>query len=235
MLILGIIEAALELVPKEITGHPTVQVSAKARRKKPHHLLLDEAVHYHAMQTLTNREKRGRPDLVHRALLTVLDSILAQEQQLHLFLHTVNEQIIEVNITTRLPRRFSRFTGLMEQLFLNQRVPPEGLPLLQLRQSSLEAYIQHLQPSCTFLITEKGTPTIPQTFAQNLSEETRPLILVGGFAHGDFSLTTKALSDNHISLDPAPLSTSTIIGMLLHNLETVLQLSKKRQALDSNE
>ncbi len=228
MLILGIIEAAIELVPEEITSHPSVIEAAQSRRKKPHHLLLDEAVHYPAMQNLRNREKRGRPDLIHRALLTALDSILAQEGQLQLFLHTFNGQIIEVNSTIRLPRRFARFTGLIEQLFLNQRVPPEGTPLLQLSPSSLEAYIQHLQPSCTFLITEKGIPTTPQSFAQTLSEEARPLILVGGFAHGEFSSTTKVLSDNHISLDPTPLSTSTIIGMLLYNLETVLQLSKKR-------
>ncbi|MFW9984574.1 MAG: 16S rRNA methyltransferase, partial [Candidatus Odinarchaeota archaeon] len=79
MLILGLIDAALELVPVEITSDPAVISTAKSRGKPPDQILLDDALHSKALQQLPDNEKRGRPDIIHRSLLTALDSILARE------------------------------------------------------------------------------------------------------------------------------------------------------------
>ena len=117
MLSLGIVEAALELIPAAIIKHPAVLAAAKTRGRPAPHMLLDEAVHSPAMNSLPDSEKRGRPDIAHRALLTVLDSVFAREQQLvQLLLHTYDGRILEIDPSTRLPRRFVRFVGLMEQL-----------------------------------------------------------------------------------------------------------------------
>jgi rRNA small subunit pseudouridine methyltransferase Nep1 len=228
MLILGLIEAALELVPSKITQHPSVITSAKIRKKPPETMLLDEALHAKAIQQLPDAEKRGRPDVAHRSLLVAMDSVLAREEQLEVFLHTFNGSIVEIQPGTRLPRRAARFVGLIEQLFANNRVPVTGQALLQIRPERLEAYLKQLKPSNIYLLSQHGTPTPPAEFAQTLTKDTNPVVLVGGFAHGEPAPTIKNLADHQVSLDTELLPTSTIVGMLIHSVENALNLAVTR-------
>lgn len=227
-MLIGIVESALELVPKLITNHPTILAAAQSREKKPEHTLLDEALHARAMHRLDAREKRGRPDILHRSLLMIFDSVFAREKPVHVFIHTYDGRIIEITPQTRLPRRFNRFTGLIEQLLITGQVPPQGPPLLQVRQDALATYVKGLEPSQVFLLSSKGALTSPARFIQQLLAESNPLILMGGFAHGTFSSEITQLANTTVSLDPESLPTSTILGMILHNLETVLQLGDQR-------
>jgi rRNA small subunit pseudouridine methyltransferase Nep1 len=228
MLFLGLIDAALELVPVEITSDPAVVSTAKSRGKPPDQILLDEALHSKALQQLPDNEKRGRPDIIHRSLLTSLDSVLARENQLEVFIHTYSGEIIEVQSDTRLPRRTSRFTGLMEQLLVKKRVPVSGKPLLQIRPEPLKAYLKHFNPSKIFLLSPDGTPTTPTQLAQTLLAESKPVVLVGGFAHGEPSPTSMKFADHQVSIDPEPLPTSTVVGMIIHSVEGVLDLTSRR-------
>jgi rRNA small subunit pseudouridine methyltransferase Nep1 len=215
-------------VPSLITQHPAIKAAAKARRKRPEHTLLDEAVHSAAIRTLPAFEKRGRPDVIHRSLLIALDSVLARENRLKLFVHAGEDAIIEVKSQTRLPRRFARFTGLMEQLLLTKRVPPQGSILMQLRRRKLAVHIQKLKPSCTFLLTEDGKPTPPSELARLICSEDKPLVMMGGFAHGSFTSTSMQLAERKVCVYPAPLSVSTVIGIVLHSVANQLGLSKHR-------
>ncbi|MFX1563961.1 MAG: 16S rRNA methyltransferase [Promethearchaeota archaeon] len=228
MLILGIVEAALELIPEAIAHDSTVVTAAKTRRKVPAHTLLDESIHHMAMRNLSNNEKRGRPDIVHRSLLTALDSVFAREAKLQLFVHTYTGQIFEVNQQTRLPRRYNRFVGLMEQLLLEKTLPVQGQPLLQFHDGPIDQYVQSLQPTRTFLLEEGGQSISPLELARLLMEEAKPIVLVGGFAHGAITSEIRQLADQKVCIDPESLSTSTAIGMLLHSLENTLNLTEQR-------
>lgn len=228
MLILGLVEAALELVPETIAHDSTVVAAARARRKVPRQTLLDESVHHMVMQNLPNRERRGRPDIVHRSLLTALDSVFAREAELQLFVHTYTGQIFEVNQRTRLPRRYNRFVGLMEQLLLKKTLPAQGNPLLQLHDGPIAQYVQLLQPTRTFLLAEDGQSISPVELAQLIIDEAKPMVLAGGFAHGTITSEIVQLADQKVCLDPESLPTSTTIGMLLHTLEITLNLTEQR-------
>jgi len=228
MFILGLVEASLELVPETIAQDSIVVSAAKARGKIPSHTLLDESIYKVILENLPYREKRGRPDIVHRALLTALDSVFSREAELHLFVHTIAGKIFEVNQRTRLPRRYNRFVGLMEQLLLKKPLPSKENPLLQLYDDSLAEYVQLLRPTQTFLLSEDGQPISPPELAQLIIDEHKPMVLVGGFAHGTFASEITQLADQKVCLDPDPLPTSTVIGMLLHTLENTLNLSKQR-------
>ena len=228
MLSIGLIETALELVPKEIANHPVVKNTAQKRGKLATEILLDESIHSKALQTLVDADKRGRPDVVHRGLLVALDSVLARANHLEIFVHTYSGAIIEIAPNTRLPRRMHRFVGLMEQLLLTKRVPAKGDPLLQIIPRSLETYLTDLKPSQTILLSEKGTPMSPTELATTLSKEAKPLVLVGGFAHGVPTSSIVEMVDQQVSLDPDLLPVSTIVGMLVHSMEEVLNLSTRR-------
>ena len=228
MLDLGIIESSLELVPQIIAQHPAIRAAAITRKKKSEHTLLDEAVHSTVIKSLPDFEKRGRPDILHRSLLTALDSILAREGHLRLFVHTCADAIIEVKSQTRLPRRFTRFTGLMEQLLLTKRVPPKGPALIRLRRRKLAVHVQRLKPSTIFLLSEKGKPTPPKELAHLISSEDKPLVMIGGFAHGDFSPAVMELAERKVCIYPAPLSASTVVSIVLQSVANQLGLSKQR-------
>lgn len=228
MLVLGLIETALELVPTDLANHPTVMNSAQKRGKTPTEVLLDESIHSKALQTLPDAEKRGRPDIAHRSLLVAMDSVLAREDQLEVFLHTYSGEIIQIAKNTRLPRRTPRFVGLMEQLLLNKQVPRQGEPLLKIIPGTLKSYLADLKPSHTVLLSESGTQMAPTQLAKALSNETKPLVLVGGFAHGTPKSTLTELVNRQVSFDPESLPTSTIVGMLVHGMEQVQDLSTRR-------
>ena len=68
----------------------------------------------------------------------------------------------------------------------------------------------------------------PTALAQALLDEPTPLVLIGGFAHGDPQSNLLPLVDQQVSLDPESLPTSTIVGMLIHSMEQVLDLSTRR-------
>ncbi len=228
MLVLGLVETALELVPDEIMQDISVVTSAKLRGKPPHQILLDEALHSKALQTLPDSEKRGRPDIAHRSILTALDSVLAREGQLEVFIHIYSGSIIQIAPGTRLPRRIARFIGLVEQLLVSQRVPIKGPPLMQVHQGPLKTYLQGISPSTIYLLSHSGTPTSPVHFAEQLISEEKPVVLVGGFPHGTPVATLTKLVDHQMSFDPEPLPTTTIVGMLIHSLEIALDLPTQR-------
>ncbi len=228
MIVLGLIETALELVPTELYTHPAVVNTAKHRGKTPHEILLDESLHLKAIQTLPDAEKRGRPDIAHRSLLIALDSVLARAGHLDTFVHTYTGEIIEIHRGTRLPRRTPRFVGLMEQLLLNKRVPPSGDPLLRVIPETLETHLRKIKPSQIILLSEQGTPMAPTQLAKSLLNEANPVVLVGGFAHGSPKSDLANLVDQRVSFDPETLSVSTIVGMLIHGVEQLMDLSTRR-------
>ncbi len=228
MLILGLIETALELVPKDLAHHPAIVANARLRNKPPTQILLDERLHSKAFQNLPDANKRGRPDIAHRSLLVALDSVLARAGQLEVFIHTYPGDIIQIASGIRLPRRTPRFVGLIEQLLLTKRVPPKGTPLLQMVPKNLETYLKALNPSRTVLLSEKGVPTSPLKLAQSLQTEAKPVVLVGGFAHGDPQSNLSDLVDQQVSFDPEQLPVSTIVGMLVHGMELALDLITQR-------
>jgi rRNA small subunit pseudouridine methyltransferase Nep1 len=226
MLLLGLVETSLELIPEDQLRHPSVLRLAKTRGKPPSQLLLDEATLPQVVAGLSEPAKHGRPDIAHRSLLLALDSVLARTGHLQVFVHTVTDHVITIKPETRLPRREPRFVGLIEQLLHTGCVPQSGSPLLELYSGSLDQYLHEITPTRTYLLTHTGTPMTPPEFTQILAGEPRPLVLVGGFAHGMLSPRITQLASEKVSLHPDPLPTSTVVGIIVHNLETILKVQE---------
>jgi len=113
---LVLVEAALELVPAEILGHPSVRRNAKRRGKRPEETLLDRSLHHYAMTGLPGQEKRGRPDILHFCLLEAMGSPLNRSGNLRVWVSTQRGRLIEVDPSTRPPRDCNRSKSLMERV-----------------------------------------------------------------------------------------------------------------------
>ena len=211
-------ESALEpimfLTPKE-------QKELQKKGNKPiDKTLLDISIHNHLMQDLEDKNKRGRPDIIHQALLLALGTRLNKEGYLKIYVHTRNDEIIVFNSGVRIPRNYNRFVGLMEQLFEVKIIPPNAKEtLISISSQSLEDLLKTLAPNMIILFSEKGTPTNNNYLQKAYSENQKIVILIGGFPHGDFSQRILDFADLKLSIYPKSLDTAVVLAYVIHSIE----------------
>ena len=228
MLVIIFAESALETIPQSLWNHPSVKNNAHRCGKSPRFLLLDRSYHHAAMKTLKGKEKRGRPDIVHFALLEALGSPLNREGLLRVYVHTTGDYVITVNSKTRLPRNYNRFVGLMEQLFEQSRAPREGSVLLELKRQKLSQLLDEIGPSYVVAFSKLGTPQNPQGLFSRLSGEEKLVLIIGGFPHSHFLQTTTELANEVVCLDPEPLETWVVASMVIYGYSGAISLAEKR-------
>ncbi|RLI26738.1 16S rRNA methyltransferase [Candidatus Bathyarchaeota archaeon] len=227
-LVLVIAESALETVPEALWWHPEVRRYARDRGLKPGEVLLDRSYHHRAMRGLRNAHKRGRPDIVHFSLLNALETPLAREGLLDVYVHTVNDKVLEFNPEVRLPRNYMRFKGLIEQLFKLGRVPPDGEPLITLRDGSLAELKNEVKPAITIGFSTSGEPKPLDVVVSEMVNVEVAMAVVGGFPHGDFEEENMRLFDVCYSIDPESLNTWVVVARLVYEVEKNLDLHRKR-------
>jgi len=233
-------ESALELVPGEIRGHPAVRNNANRSSRKPKAEVLDGTFHHSAMRRLPDGDRRGRPDMVHLTLLVAQGSILNREGHLRTYVHTQNDELIEVDPSTRLPRNLERFKGVISQLFLKGELKTtpnedgkEGLELLKLtREMTVEKILKKIGPDRVYAL-EDGKDV--NSFAGVLREDglgpkelasSNIAIIVGGFPHGDFKTDLSKMADRTFSIYGDTLEVWTVISNILTDCERSLKLHK---------
>ncbi len=179
------LETSLELVPPSISRHPAVVKDARRRKKKPTKIILDDSKHHAAMKELDSREKRGRPDIIHQCLLSVLDS--RASKFVDIYVHTIDDTIIWINRETRLPRNYNRFIGLMEDLFEKKEIKAGDLTLLKILDADLEDILRDADE--IVVLTERGDRD--ENYLRSvLREREKPAVCVGAFPHGEFEEET---------------------------------------------
>ena len=228
MLILVLAEAAIETVPEDLWSHPAVRRDSKRQRKPPKQLLLDRSLHHAAMRRLDDNLKRGRPDITHFALLEALGSPLNREGLLQTYVHTNKDYAITVNPSVRLPRNYNRFIGLVEQLFQQKKVPPEGEILLRLEHKTLQQLLAEAKSDYVLVFSREGKPRIMHDAVSGLESRQRPTVIVGGFPYGHFSEATTKLADEVVCVDSEMLEAWTMTSRAIYEYEKALSLPPKR-------
>ncbi len=212
-----IVESALELIPKELQKHNSVLASAKRFGKKPSEILLDVSWHFAAMKGIKNEIKRGRPDLIHFCLLEACSIPIYFENKLEVFVHTVDDKVIFLDKSVRLPKSYHRFAGLIEKLYSEGKIEEDGINLLEIKKMDFESLIKKINPAQVIGLSSKGISSSYQQLAAEANSDT--CIVVGGFAKGQFSDKTAKHFDKTISVDKNPLEAHIIISRILYELE----------------
>lgn len=222
MLHLVLADCELERVPPEIADHRVVRWWARRRGRRPTELLLDSSLFYPAMRRLEDGHRRGRPDIVHRCLLLSLDSPLNREGLLRVYVHTRNDEVIEVDPETRLPRSFHRFAGLMEELFLRGRTEGERM---RLRKEKLAELLRRIGAPRTLMLDPAGEPRL---WGELYHEENEVCAVVGGFAEGGYLSDLGGFPVERVCVDPEPLPSSTIVARLIFSYEEERAIQERR-------
>lgn len=214
MLNLVLADAELERIPQRVTGHQQVVTSAQRAGLTPARMLLDSSLHYAALRDLPDGERRGRPDLVHFFLLTVLESIANKEGKVRVFVHTRNDEVITVEPKTRLIRNYNRFCGLIQQLLATGSLnTPEPLLTLE-RKTTLRELVDRLAPDRTIVFDPAGAATEPSQLFTAADAEKDIVALIGGFPSGDYRSPVPSKAER-VSIHPEALTVWTVAAEVL--------------------
>jgi len=61
-----------------------------------------------------------------------------------------------------------------------------------------------------------------------ISDEEKPMVMIGGFPHGHFSSTNLKLMDEAVSIDVEMLEAWTVTSRVIYEYERAISLPKKR-------
>jgi rRNA small subunit pseudouridine methyltransferase Nep1 len=218
-------------VPNEIAGHPAVKNHARRVGLKPSEILLDRSYHHAAMKKLKDGGggKRGRPDIVHFALMEALSTPLFMENELRVYVHTVNDKIIAIADNLRIPKSYFRFEGLMTSLFRDKEVKSEeGAVLMQLADGTLQDLLDSIEPEKVIGLSTVGVQgtTAEKAVAENISSSSSDnncAFVIGAFPRGHFSESTTKLLNLTYSISDYGLEAHVVIARVLYECEKLLE------------
>jgi len=159
------------------------------------------------------------------SLLNALGSPLNLEGKLRIYIHTIGDYIIFIRPDTRIPRNYMRFVGLLEQLFIKGKVPPNSdNPLLLIKDMSLEELVSSIGKKL-ILLSETGELVSPDYVVEDVITS-NGIIGIGGFPHGDFSKRVYGLADEVYAIYPKPLETWIVASRIIEAYERKLNIYK---------
>lgn len=213
-------ECALELVPPELHGAPSVKRRARERRREPGQLLLDQASDHASMKDLAEGKRRGRPDIVHLLTLLVQDSPLAHRRATRVLWHTRDDALVRVRADLRPPRAQHTFYKMCEDL-LRQGVVPTTSPLLTLeRERTLQHILAKEARGPVVLLAEGGELARSPDFARLARENADVTFVLGAFAHGDWRARPDA--DRTLRVADGPITAASALVPALAGCEDAL-------------
>ena len=215
-------DSALEPVPEELSNHPIIRKYRTLHKKRSDNILLDKSFHSNCMKLLPDNQKRGRPDIVHLSLISLTSTPLYLEKKLKVYVHTVTNSVIDINLGVRLPKSYLRFSSLMEQLFSIKTIIKDDSTLLSLRNCSFQELLKDINPDLTIALTRKGKFENIKKIVARLSDYSRPIIVIGGFSHGSFSKDIEANSDYIYSISRRKLESHLVCSRITYEFEKTI-------------
>ena len=223
LLTLIIANAALETIPEEILGHPSVTKLARSKYKKPEELLLDKSYHQGAMLKIRDHYRRGRPDIVHLSLIEATSTPLYVENRLSVCIHTIGCKAIFIGESVRLPKSYFRFEGLIEKLFRLGKIFSMERCLLKTIDMDFKELLLSIEPSKTIGLSRAAKQSSFESVAKELATTERPVLVVGGFPRGKFTKSVYASLDNIYSVSRHPLEANVVIARIIYEYEKIME------------
>ena len=147
-----------------------------------------------------DRKTVARPDITHQCLLMLLDSPLNRAGKLQVYIHTERNVLIEVSPSTRIPRTFDRFCGLMVQLLHKLSIHAADGPqkLLKVIKNPVS---DHFPPGCRKYCMTYNAPRCVRPI--ELVTDEPCVMVIGAQAHGSVNVE---YSEENVGISNYPLS-----------------------------
>jgi rRNA small subunit pseudouridine methyltransferase Nep1 len=190
---------------------------------RPSEILLDRSYHHAAMLKLEGNSKRGRPDIIHFALMEALSTPLFLKGMLRVYVHTINDKLITIAENLRIPKSYFRFEGLMISLFRDNVVKSdEGKVLLEISDATLAGLLDIIKPGMVVGLSTTGVQgTAENVVTEHLAEDC--VFVIGGFPRGHFSDNTTQFLNLTYSISDMGLEAHVVIARILYECEKLLE------------
>lgn len=210
-------------MPREIANHDAVKNHAIRLGHRPSEILLDRSYHHAAMLKLKGNSKRGRPDIIHFALMEALSTPLFMKGMLRVYVHTINDKLITIAENLRIPKSYFRFEGLMISLFRDKVVKSdEGTVLLEISDGTISGLLDIIKPRMVVGLSTTGVQdTAENAVTENLADDC--VFVIGGFPRGHFSENTTRFLNLTYSISHMGLEAHVVIARILYECEKLLE------------
>ena len=176
------------------------------------------------MKRLPNSWKRGRPDIVHFALMEALSTPLFMNMMLRVYVHTINDKIITIADNLRIPKSYFRFERLMVSLFRDDLIKSnEGIILMELSDGTFADLVDIIKPDMIIGLSTVGVQSNAQKVAENAKSADHCSLVVGGFARGHFSENVTTFLGPTYSICNMSLEAHVVIARILYEYEKLLE------------
>jgi rRNA small subunit pseudouridine methyltransferase Nep1 len=165
------------------------------------------------MLKLKDGLRRGRPDLVHQAVLAVTGTPAYLMGEAKLYIHTYANLVIEVAEKTRLPKTYFRFQGLMEKVLSGQKEE-----LLRVRETKVDDLIDQIGAESVIGFSRRGNLMKPEEWVSKYVKN-NTVFVVGGFPRGGFSPDVVKKFNVMVAIHEMPLETHTVLARVIYDYE----------------
>jgi rRNA small subunit pseudouridine methyltransferase Nep1 len=228
-------ESALEIIPKELRNNYLILNYLKKVGKSANEVFLDKSYHYNAMreEKIEFIWKRGRPDLVHICLMSILSTPLFLRNLVNVYVHTIDNKVIFIGKQVHIPKSFKRFEGLMIKLFQEKEIKEENL-----NDDNRDRYLLKIEKNMTFdnLLRKVIQPHKVIGFSstgilkdlktivnENIEFDNKKLaFIIGGFPSGEFSRNIREKFHMTYAITNEQLEAHVIISRLVYECENRL-------------
>lgn len=219
-------EASLELVPKKYRNHENCRDIEQKFGVAPESQILDDNYHHPILLKLPDGKKRGRPDIVHLALLDITSTPLYMNGDVSVVIHTLHDKTIELGERVRLPRTLNRFCGVMSRVLSDRTDGSLGSLIKFKEDESLKELLLRIGTSEVLSFSRIGVfEDLSQLVRTRVLRNEKSAWMVGGFAHGHFREEVRALSDRLISISETSLPSHVVTARLSYELEKSLNVA----------
>jgi rRNA small subunit pseudouridine methyltransferase Nep1 len=222
-------DASLELVPERFQSDESCRKFELRFGVPPALQILDDNYHHEIVRRLDRQGKRGRPDIVHLALLDAASTPVFQSGLLDIVVHTVNGHTVRIRKGTRLPRTLARFNGVFGKLLSATRdgKGDESTELLTFNPNQkIRDVVSKLGASRTIALTRVGNlydlRNKVHMERERMAEGEKLAWIVGGFARGHFGKETSEISSELVAISKFPLPAHVVTSRLSYELEREL-------------
>ena len=137
---------------------------------------------------LNNKERRGRPDIVHLCMLAACGTPLYMKDLLRVYVHTITDKVIEIGQGVRIPKSYHRFAGLLEDLYLEKKITDDsGHMLAEITDCNFTELIETIEPDVLIGMSTSGSLDTYGNIAAKFDGYKDGCIVIGGFPKGHFN------------------------------------------------
>lgn len=210
-------EASLELIPRKYWNHESCKQVEYRFGIPAEYQILDDNYHHAIVTKLPDHEKRGRPDIVHLALLDITSTPAFIEGKVKVYVHTRFNQTIRISSGVRLPRTLPRFCGVFSKVISGKQQVKE-MELLRLKddQSFTELAFE-IGASYIICFTSAGKQRDMLETVSSVADGAA--WVVGGFPRGHFVDEVKSVATELISISKYSLPAHVVTARLCFAIE----------------